>query len=167
VAGDYKTAAETLRKVLAANPELPGGWTLYGRALLNGNQNDDAKTAFQHALQIDANDFEANLYLGGMLRHDGDYQGAAPLLQCALRLRPDSVAARFQVGALDAALGHLEAARTQLEAVARQSPDFVEAHVQLAAVYARLKRTRDSERERQIVIALNAKARSKGPQPEQ
>jgi len=67
---------------------------------------------------------------------------------------------------LDAATGHLEEAKSGFEKLVKQWPDFVEAHLQLAMVYARLHQTRDSERERRIVVELNDKARSKGPQPE-
>ena len=81
-------------------------------------------------------------------------------------LRPDSSTALFQVCALDAAIGHLEEAKSGFEKLVKQWPDFVEAHLQLAMVYARLHQTQDSERERRIVVELNDKARSKGPQPE-
>jgi tetratricopeptide (TPR) repeat protein len=165
-AGDYRAAAAALRRGLDVNPAVPGAWTLYGRALLNIGDNDGAKTAFLRALQADPHDFDACLHLGGMLRHDGENEAATPYLKRALTIRPDSPAARFQVGALDAANGHLDVARTELEALAREWPDFVEAHVQLAMLYSRMNRPHDSERERQIVIELNAKSRSKGPQPQ-
>ena len=45
-AGEYKLAAATLEKALAANPEIPGAWTLYGRALLNNGEIDKAKAGF-------------------------------------------------------------------------------------------------------------------------
>jgi Flp pilus assembly protein TadD len=165
-AGDYKASAATLRKALDLNPELPGAWTIYGRALLSGGENEEAKTAFRRALQADPNDFDACLHLGAVLRHDGDTEGAGPHLRHALVLRPDSAAVQFQVWALDAATGHLEEAKSGFEKLVKQWPDFVEAHLQLAMVYARLHQTRDSERERRIVVELNDKARSKGPQPE-
>ena len=165
-AGDYKASAATLRKALDLNPELPGAWTIYGRALLSSGENEAAKAAFRRALQADPNDFDAGLHLGGVLRHDGDTESAGPYLKHALMLRPDSPAALFQVCALDAATRHLEEAKSGFEKLVKQWPDFVEAHVQLAMVYARLHQTQDSERERRIVVELNDKARSKGPQPE-
>jgi len=165
-AGDYRTAAATIRKALDSNSALPGGWTLYGKALLKTGDNDGAKLAFQRALQADANDFEANIHLGGLLRHDGDYNSAAPYLNRALKLRPDSPSAQFQVGASELATGHLEDARKELEPIARKWPDFIEVHLQLAILYSRLNRPADSNRERQIVLALNSKSRKKGPQPE-
>jgi len=166
-AGDYKKAIATLHDALLADPNLPGGWTLYGRALLSSGDNENAKSAFRRALDADPNDFDANVHLGGMLRHDGDNDAAAPYVDRALRLRPESPAAQFQVGALNLATGHLEEARKELEAVAKRWPDFIEAHVQLATLYTRMNRPQDSERERKIVLALNDKARSKGPQPDQ
>ena len=166
-AGNFKDAVATVRHALEMNPNLPGGWTLLGRALLGSGDNEGAKSAFQRALSSDRNDFEANLYLGGILRHDGENDSAAPYLNRARGLRPDSSAAKFQVGALNLAMGNLEKSRIELESVARQSPDFLEVHVELATLYAKLKRPLDSERERKIVLALNAKARREGPQPEQ
>jgi Flp pilus assembly protein TadD len=159
-AHDSKNAALTIHQALEASPDLPGGWSMYGRALLDSGDREGAKTGFQKALQGDANDFEANLYLGGMLRYDGHAAEAEPYLAKALSVRPNSVEARFQVGMLSLAKGKLEDALSEFEQVARQSPDFQEVHVQLALVYARLNRKSDSERERAIVIQLNEKARA-------
>ena len=157
-AGDYKTAAATLKKALDLNPNLPGAWTIYGRALLGSGATEEAKIAFRRALEADPNDFDACLHLGGGLRHDGDLEGARPYLAHALVLRPDSVQAQFQIFALDAATGHLDEARTGFEKLVKQWPDFVEAHLQLAMVYARLHQTELSARERKIVEELNEKA---------
>jgi len=165
-AGDYNTAAATLQKALDQNPEIPGAWTVYGRALLSSGENEKAKTALRRALQADPNDFDACLHLGAVLRHEGDIENAASYLKHALLLRPDSVPALFQIDALEAATGHLEEAKNGLEKLVKQWPGFVEAHLQLALVYARLHRTEESERERRIVLELNDKARTKGPQPE-
>jgi Flp pilus assembly protein TadD len=162
-AHDSKNAALTIHQALEANPGLPGGWSLYGRALLDSGNREGAKTAFQKALQGDANDYEANLYLGGMLRYDGNAAEAEPYLVKALSLRPNSAEARFQVGMLNMAKGKLEDALSEFEQVARQSPDFQEVHVQLALVYARLNRKSDSERERAIVVQLDEKARETAP----
>ena len=165
-AGDAAKAASTIAEALHRNPQLPGGWSIYGRALMETNDDDDSKAAFQRAIQADANDFEANFHLGRLLRLGGNNAEAAPYLDRALRLRPDSLNARFQVGALNLELGHLEEARKDLERVARESPDFQAVHVQLAALYYKLNRKQDGEREREIVLRLNQKARREGPQPE-
>jgi tetratricopeptide (TPR) repeat protein len=165
-AGDSKSAATAIHQALDRDPKLAGGWSLYGRALVEGGDNEGAKAAFTRAIQADPSNFEVNFHFGRLLRLSGHNAEAAPYLQRALRLRPDSLSARFQVGALNLALGHLDEAQKDLERVARESPDFQEVHVQLAALYYRLHRKQDGERERQIVLRLNQKARQQGPQPE-
>lgn len=165
-AGDFKKASSTIRKALDMDPNLPGGWSLYGQALEQDGQPEQSVDAFRHALQIDPNDFDANLRLGALLRHDGNNPEAQPYLERALLLRPSSIPARFQVGAVHLALGKLDPARKDLEQVAHDSPDFQEVHVQLAALYARMGLTADSQREREIVLKLNEKSRAKGPQPD-
>lgn len=163
--GDPKKAVPTIRKALDMNPDLPGGWSLYGQALQDGGEDDRARTAFRRALQSDPNDFDANFRLGAVLRYDGSYEEAAPYLERALQLRPASIPARYQVGALNLERGQLAPARKDLEQVERDSPDFQEVHVQLASLYARLGLAADSRRERGIILKLNEKFRSKGPQP--
>jgi tetratricopeptide (TPR) repeat protein len=163
-----RAASVTLRAALDATPDLPGGWSLYGRALLDNGDREGARAAFQKALQADANDFDANLYLGAMLRYDGETAEAGPFLEKALTLRPASVEARFQIGLLNLANGHIEDALRDMEQVERDSPGFQEVHVQLAALYARLHRVNDSERERAAVLQLDQKAREQAPaQPRQ
>lgn len=49
----------------------------------------------------------------------------------------------------------------------RSDLHFLNSHVQLASLYARMNLPEESARERKIVLALNAKARREGPQPEQ
>jgi Flp pilus assembly protein TadD len=159
-AGDTKTAVSTLHKAAEENGDLPGVWSLYGKALIDTGKGEAAKTVLAKALKADPNDYDANLFLGGMLRHDGDTRGAAPYLTKALQLRPTSIEARFQIAMLSLADGKLEEAQASLEKIEKESPDFQEVHAQLAVVYARLKRPEDSKREREIVLQLNEKARA-------
>jgi tetratricopeptide (TPR) repeat protein len=160
-ANDYGAAVATLRKAVNQNPELPEAWSLYGHALLDAGAENlaDAKTAFQRALQLDPNDFSANLLLGSIFRREGDYLQAMPYEESALRLRPASPEAHFQVAALHAALGKFEDARKEFEHLEREYPDFLEVHVQLAAIYARMNLPKESQHEREIVLKLNEKAR--------
>ena len=160
-ANDFNAAAATLRKAVDLDPNLPEAWSLYGHALLStGAENlPDAKGAFQHALQLDPNDFNANLFLGSIFRREGDYAQAMPYEERALLLRPASPEARFQVAALHASLGKLEDARKEFEQLENDYPEFLEVHVQMAALYARMSLLKDSQREREIVLKLNEKAR--------
>jgi len=160
-AKDYGAAAATLRKALDQNQNLPEAWSLYGHALLNAGAEDlsAAKTAFQRAIQLDPNDFSANLLLGSIYRREGDYRTALPYEERALRLRPASPEARFQVAALHASLGKLEDSRNEFEQLEREFPEFLEVHVQLAVLYARMNLPEASQRERDMVQKINEKAR--------
>jgi tetratricopeptide (TPR) repeat protein len=162
-ARDSKAAVTSIHKALDAAPNLPGAWSLYGQALQDSGDRAGAKVAFQKALQLDSNDFEANLYLGGMLRYGGDIEAAGPYLEKALVLRPNSVEAEFQIGLLNLARGRQDLALSEFEQVEHQSPDFKEVHVQLASLYARLHRVKDSEREQAKVLELDQRARGEVP----
>jgi tetratricopeptide (TPR) repeat protein len=160
---EYKEAAITMRKALEAVPDLPGGWTLLARALLGSEDRAGAKAAFLKAIQADPNDFEANLYLGGVLLYDGSATEAAPYLEKAHKLRPSSPEVGFQMGLLNKARGRLDDALADWQQVERQSPDFLQVHVQLAKLYAQLHRASDSERERALVLEQNEKESEQAP----
>ncbi len=161
-ASNYHAAAAMLRKATDRNPNLPLGRSLYCRALLEDEQYDAVKAAFHRAIEADPKDFDANLNLGGTLRHDGELQAAAPYLEKVLSLRPDPVKALYQLDALKAATGALEDALKYLEPVAEKWPDFQQLHVQLASIYQKQHRIEDSRRERQIVLDLDKKDRKHG-----
>jgi Tfp pilus assembly protein PilF len=61
------------------------------------------------------------------------------------------------------AQGQLEAARGDLEALVNEAPQFTEAHVSLATVYFREKKKAEGERERAIVLKLNAERQAQEP----
>jgi tetratricopeptide (TPR) repeat protein len=166
-AHDSKTAACAIHKALETTPDQPGGWSLYGRALLDSGDREGARTAFEKALQADPNDFDANLYLGGMLHYDGSVAEATPYLEKAMMLRPASVETRFQGDMLNLARGRLEDALSDLEHVDHRSPEFQEVHVQFALLDARLHCMSDSERERATVIQLDEKAREQATRQSQ
>ena len=118
-----------------------------------------AIAAFRAELAIDPNHFEANLFLGNLLR-----EGARPTRRCrylerAARLRPATSAAQFSLGAVYVALGRTEEALPLLERVAAAAPDHLQTHMQLAVAYHRLGRTADSARAREAVGAAPERGR--------
>jgi tetratricopeptide (TPR) repeat protein len=112
-------------------------------------------------LEINPDDFDANLHLGALLRTEKQLDQAEALLTKAHRLRPRSLAVLYQIGSLRLAQGKPDEARGHLEHVAKESPKFLEAHVALATVYYRLKRKEDGDRERAIVDQINAENQKK------
>lgn len=143
-----------LRKAVELNPELPSVHALYGQALLETGNRDEARAAFESELQRNPTDFEANLFLGVLDKEEQRFDTARRFLTQARALRPQDIGARFQLAAIHLMLGETAEARTMLEAIVEDAPAFVEARVSLATVYYRLKRRDLGDQERDVVERL-------------
>ncbi len=162
-AGEYAAARADLRRSAEMNPALPMVHGFLGRALMNLGDLPGAAEEFRRELQSDPNDFDANLFLGVLLKQDNALKEAMARFEKAAALRPGEPAAAYQVGALRLRFGQTDGAREVLEQVVASAPDFVEAHVSLALVYYRLKRKADGDHEQDIVRELQRKAQEQQP----
>jgi len=158
---DYRAARTELEAALKLNPRLPTANSAYGRALMLLGEPDASERAYRRELEINPNDFDANLQLGNLRKSAQRFAEAATYLERATLIRPDDLAARRLLGSLKLQTGRTEEAVALLELVAKEAPDAVEVHVQLATAYNRLKRKEDADRERAIVDRLNAAAAAK------
>jgi len=158
---DFRSAREELAQAVKLNPRLPTAQSLYGRALLSLGDQDGAELAFRRELEVNVNDFHANLQLGNLRRRGERFEDASAYLERAVAIRPGDLAARKLLADLRLQTGRTEEAVDLLEGIVREVPDLVEAHVQLATAYHRLKRAEDAQRHRTIVDQLNAEAAAK------
>jgi tetratricopeptide (TPR) repeat protein len=158
---DFRSAVTELEQAVKLNPRLPTAQSLYGRALLALGNQEDAELAFRRELEVNVNDFHANLQLGNLRRRTERFDEASAYLERAVAIRPADLSARKLLADLRLQTGRTEEAVELLEAIVAEVPDLVEAHVQLATAYNRLKRTDDAERHRQIVDRLNAETQAK------
>jgi len=163
LADDKHGAVKEFERAMELNPKLPGLQTWYGRALMRLGDGEKAISVFKRELADNPNDFEANLYLGILLKRDKLVDEAFERLSRATRLRPRDSYARYHLAALHATRGKPGEALPLLEAVAKEYPDFVEARVLLASVYYRLNRKADGDREQAVVQKLNAEQQAKQP----
>ena len=161
--GDLAGGLEELGKAVALNPELPGVHSLYGRALLETGNRDRAQKAFEAEIARNPLDFDAQLYMGVLLKEDAQYDTAMAHLERALGVRPGDPGVRYQMVTIYVSRGETERALPLLEAIVKEAPDFLEAHVTLATVYYRLKRREDGDRHRAIVDRLNKEIQAKQP----
>lgn len=164
VADDAQGALKEVQRALELNAKLPGVQAWYGRSLMRLGDTEKAKAAFRTELAVNANDFEANLYLGVLLRQDKQLDEALSHLQRAIQLRPREQYARYHLAAVYAAAGKPGEALPLLEGVLKEHGDFVEARVLLASVYYRLNRKEDGDREKSLIQKSNAEQQSKQPQ---
>ena len=164
VADDAQGALKEVQRALELNSKLPGVQAWHGRVLMRLGDTEKAKAAFRTELASNANDFEANLYLGILLRQDKQLDEAASHLQRATQLRPREQYARYHLAAVYAAAGKPSDALPLLEGVLKEHTDFVEARVLLASVYYRLNRKEDGDREKALIQKSNADQQSKSPE---
>jgi predicted Zn-dependent protease len=162
-AREYVPARDDLRRAAELNPALPMVHVLLGRALMNTGDVRTAAEEFRRELAARPNDFDANLFLGVLLKQDNALDEAMARFEKAAVLRPGDPAALYQVGSLRLQLGDADGSREVLERVVAAAPDFVEAHVSLALVYYRLKRKADGDRERDIVRDLERTRQAEQP----
>jgi tetratricopeptide (TPR) repeat protein len=163
LADDAQAAIKEIERAIELNPKLPALRAWYGRTLMRMGDPEKAKSAFKSELLDNPNDFDANLYIGILLKRDKFLDESFIYLSRAIHLRPRDSYARYQLGALYATLGKLGEARPLLEDVAKEYPDFVEARAVLANVYYRLNRKQDGDREQAAVQRLNSEQQSKQP----
>src|SRR6266496_1173734 len=163
LADDGHGAIKEFERAIELNPKLPGLHAWYGRALMRMGDSEKAKAAFKIELAGNANDFEANLYMGILLRQDKLPEASLDYSASAVRLRPRDQYALYHLAADYAALGKPNEARPLLEGVIKEFPHFIEARVLLASVYYRLNRKEDGDREKAAVQKLSAEQQAKQP----
>jgi tetratricopeptide (TPR) repeat protein len=158
---DYPAAKTELERAVRLNPRLPTAHSLYGRSLLALGEQQAAERAFREELDLNVNDFEANLQLGNVRKGAQKLAEASTYLERATTIRPNDLTARKLLASLRLQTGRIDDAVVMLEALAKDAPDQIEVHVQLATAYNRLKRKEDADRERAIVDRLNAEVQAK------
>ena len=130
---------------------------------MGAGRRDDAIKAFTSELTRNPNDFDANLYLGIMLKDDGKLDEAYEHLKRAQRLRSRDVAVQYALGALHLAAGRTQEARQALEIVTAEAPDYRQGHVLLATAYYRLKDKEKGDREQALAEKLREAEQAKEP----
>jgi tetratricopeptide (TPR) repeat protein len=155
-AQDVAGALAEFRKALAINPQLPSLNGYFGIALAADGDIPGAEAAYRKELALNPNDYSANFQLGKLLKGDDNISESRRCFERALGLRPDDAPARYQLALLDIEEGQAEQARVALEQLVRENPQDIEAHIALATAYYHLKRKQDGNKERALVLQLDA-----------
>ena len=163
LADDGHGAIRELERAIQLDPKLPTLHAWYGRALMRMGDTTKAKAAYRFELDQNQNDFDANLFMGVLLRQDKQQDEALQYLSRAIHLRPRDQYARYHMSAVYVSLGKPKDALPLLEGVAKEFPEFSEARVLLASVYYRLNRKEDGDREKAAVQKLTEEQQAKQP----
>jgi len=111
-------AVEAARKAVDLDADSAEAWTARGAAAAIGGDFGGAETAFDEAVALNANLFEAHYYYGRACVEVGDYRKGAALYERAAELRPADYQALVFARQAYRSLGELELER---DAAVRQT----------------------------------------------
>ena len=110
-AEEYVKAEVLLLEITDDQPELAGPWINLGQAYEALGQPEEARRAFEHAIQANPGNCNAYNELGVLSRQAGDFAGAEANYRACLQVRPDFKDAYLNLGILyELYLGKLEEA---------------------------------------------------------
>lgn len=155
--GDNEQPDEAIRQfqsLLNKYPGFPGVHFELGQIYWRKKDYELAREELRKALQEDANQPLANLYVGDILTNQKQFQEAIPHLQIAIAAYPELPKAYFFLGKSYAGIGDdrraLEAFRRALEL----DPRYQEVHYQLSQLFLRSNNKEESQRHLEIVKKL-------------
>ncbi len=108
---DYKKAVDAFQTATTAYPEYDAAYDNLGVALMDLGQTDNARVAFEQAVQLNDKNAEAERNYSRLLIKDKEYAAAQELLQKALMVQPQDLSslsllavAQLETGDYDGAL---------------------------------------------------------------
>ena len=116
------SAKTELERAAAQSEAADGALALRPRAAA-ARRAAAAERAFRRELDVNVNDFEANLQLGNMRKSAQRFAEAVTYLERATTIRPDDLAARKLLASLRLQTGKVEEAVAMLEAIVKDAPD--------------------------------------------
>jgi tetratricopeptide (TPR) repeat protein len=132
--GEYEKATNSLRRVLDDQPSA-NAHVLMGNAYQRMNQPDLARSEFQSALQLDAQNLHARVSLAGLYLGTGENELAVREARTALRLAPGDARARMILATGLTRLDQQAQARDALAPMGDGKELEPELRVQLAQLY--------------------------------
>lgn len=124
--GDSQAAERETRRALRINAGAAEAYTLLGIVLAakgNTNSNAEAAEALEQAIELDANSFDANFYLGRVRYAMQSYAAAVGNLRRAVTLNEQHAEARFFLGTALEKAGDADAAAIEYERLVALDPN--------------------------------------------
>jgi tetratricopeptide (TPR) repeat protein len=133
--GDLKAAQAAFEKVTEIDPRNPDGWVNIGRAALQEGDVPRARAVLEKALAIDPKLARANFFFAGVLRQEGNYDGAAQHLTTVLAQYPHDRVALNSLGRILFLQRKYADAVKILGQVLTIDPEDLQAHYNLMLCY--------------------------------
>ncbi len=142
--GDWSAAGAFVEALVAKSPDSPVGYNLRGAVALGLGERDQARAAFERALQVDDSFLPAIQNLARLDQADGHPEQAAARYRGFLDAHPDTEDALLALSELARRGGDTAAAVDYLRRSIRAHPDSVRSRVALARLYLAAGRTEDA-----------------------
>src|SRR5260370_19557066 len=121
-----------------------GAYNTLGALYARDSRVACAVSAFEAALRLDSENWQARYNLGLALVTKGDLARAAKELQAAIRYKPDSVASHVALATLLQDQGKLDGAIEQFQAALQIDPKFAFAYLSLGVLYTHQGKDREA-----------------------
>jgi tetratricopeptide (TPR) repeat protein len=129
-------AVKDFREAVRLSPDHMIALTNLGNAYRLQKNWEEARKVFDHALEVDASDAEANYGLAMVFAHADDTAHTYEYLQRALKSRPDYPEALNNLGVLYLRTNRRDDAVASFETCIRVAPEFDQSYLNLARVYS-------------------------------
>lgn len=136
--GNYTTAIELFKKVVAADPKHKTAWMDLGRAYMLQRQTDDAIAAFKKQAELNPYDEYAYGALGWAYTTARKYDEAAAAFNKALEINPLSEYAHSALGSMYAEAHEYDKAAPELEKAVSLKSDDAGLQITLGDAYLNL-----------------------------
>jgi Flp pilus assembly protein TadD len=156
--GSYDEAIDAATKSTEADPSRPEVWSLLGSLYAHQGQSEEAKNAFQKALQQGAG-VNTAVELAELLEHEGHNDEAEKALTLLLSSHGNDSAVNRGLGKLYKAEGKFEDALVYLQRAVSEDPQEPTAHYALGICLQRLHRESDAKKELDLFASTKEQRR--------
>ncbi len=131
-AREFDKALEVAAKLSEQFPENAAGAILSGVAYAGKDNLDQARVAFERALEIDPTATDASMNLAALRARADDFEGAHEILAKALEQAPENMRLLGRIAEVEARLGRIDDAKARLREMGRINPDAIGPKIVLA-----------------------------------
>jgi tetratricopeptide (TPR) repeat protein len=154
---EYGPATAKFDELLKKYPGRPYIHDAYAWTLMSISKYDAAVEQYREEIRLSPKSADAYLGVATAALKIHEYEDARDAAKKAIELAPESAMAHGQYGRALVELGDVNTGTVELERAVQLAVAIPELHFSLSRAYAKAKRPKDAERERQIFLRLSKK----------
>jgi tetratricopeptide (TPR) repeat protein len=151
--GRLEDSAAVIRDQIKASPQAPDGYFRLGLILRQQKKDDEARQAFQKALELSPGNLPSIDQLVELDIAKKDFEGALRTIQPELQKTPPSAGAHFLEGKIYAAQGDFDRAEAALTKTLEIEPGFSSAYDLLVTCYVASNKLPDAIKELEAFLS--------------